>query len=97
MLNLLIELLAEQGQQLAEQGQQLAEQGQQLAEQGQQFSEQYQQLAAQETIIVASARQMKLAGVPIAQISAITHLSQEEIESLWQNALCIITVFTACM
>ena len=74
--------LAEQGQQLAEQGQQLAEQGQQLAEQGQQLAEQGQQLAAQETIIVSSARQMKLAGVPIAQISAITHLSQEEIESL---------------
>ena len=98
------ELLAEQGQQLAEQGQQLAErnqqlaeQGQQLAEQGQQLAEQGQQLAAQETIIVSSARQMKLAGVPIAQISAITHLSQEEIESLWQNALCIVTVFTACM
>ena len=89
--------LAERNQQLAEQGQQLAEQGQQLAEQGQQLAEQGQQLAAQETIIVSSARQMKLAGVPIAQISAITHLSQEEIESLWQNALCIVTVFTACM
>ena len=75
----------------------LKQQNELLAEQGQQLAEQGQQLAAQETIIVSSARQMKLAGVPIAQISAITHLSQEEIESLWQNALCIITVFTACM
>ncbi len=91
------ELLAEQGQQLAlaEQGQQLAEQGQQLAEQGQQLAEQGQQLAAQETIIVSSARQMKLAGVPIAQISAITHLSQEELAEQGQQLAAQETIIVS--
>ena len=81
--------LAEQGQQLAEQGQQLAEQGQQLAEQGQQLAEKEEQLAEKEqrlseqhAIIASSARQMKLAGIPIEQIAAITHLSPAEIEVL---------------
>ena len=81
--------LAEQGQQLAEQGQQLAEQGQQLAEQGQQLAEKEEQLAEKEqrlseqySIIASSARQMKLAGIPIEQIAAITHLSPAEIEVL---------------
>ena len=81
--------LAEQGQQLAEQGQQLAEQGQQLAEQGQQLAEKEEQLAEKEqrlseqhSIIASSARQMKLAGIPIEQITAITHLSPAEIEVL---------------
>ena len=83
------EQLAEQGQQLAEQGQQLAEQGQQLAEQGQQLAEKEEQLAEKEqrlseqhSIIASSARQMKLAGIPIEQIAAITHLSPAEIEVL---------------
>ena len=81
--------LAEQGQQLAEQGQQLAEQGQQLAEKGQQLAEKEEQLAEKEqrlseqhSIIASSARQMKLAGIPIEQIAAITHLSPAEIEVL---------------
>ena len=74
--------LAEQGQQLAEQGQQLAEQGQQLAEKEEQLAEKEQRLSEQHSIIASSARQMKLAGIPIEQIAAITHLSPAEIEVL---------------
>ena len=60
----------------------MAEQGQQLAEKEEQLAEKEQRLSEQHSIIASSARQMKLAGIPIEQIAAITHLSPAEIEVL---------------
>ncbi|MGN0282595.1 MAG: hypothetical protein ACI4B3_09890 [Prevotella sp.] len=74
--------IEEQDKQLAEQDKQLAEQDKQLAEQDKQLAENEKQLAEQSDIIISSAKIMKANGMDIAQISAITRLSKDEIESL---------------
>ena len=69
-------------QQLNKMDQQLNKMDQQINEKDQQLNERNQQLNEQSQIILSAARQMKQAGIPIAQIAAITQLSPDELERL---------------
>ena len=60
----------------------LAEKEKELNEKDQQLNKMDQQLNEQSQIILSAARQMKQAGIPIAQIAAITQLSPDELERL---------------
>ena len=60
----------------------IAEQNAQLEEQSAQLEEQSAQLEEQRKALFDSAQAMKRAGIPIAQIAAMTKLPLEEIEHL---------------
>ena len=60
----------------------LAEQGQQLAEKNEQLAEKDEKLAENHSVILDFARHLKASGQSVAQIAALTKLTEEEIKDL---------------
>lgn len=67
---------------IKEQDNQIAEQNNQIAEQNNQIAEQSNQIAEQKNALLLSAKALKTAGFTSEQISEMTNLSIEEIESI---------------
>ena len=74
--------LEEQSAQLEEQSAQIEEQSAQIEEQSAQIEEQSAQIEEQRAALMVSAKMMKAAGIPEAQIAEITKLPIEEIQRI---------------
>ena len=74
--------IMQRDKQLEERDKQLEERDKQLAEKDEKLAEKDEKLAEKDEVIIELARYLKVSGQTVAQIAAITRLSEEEIQKL---------------